>query len=79
MNTKRSMSAIMKDNRVRDEKVYKANRFMIGKLMELLENDKIWNEYDQGFIERVNELLLTDQPLSTKQQEHLDEIFHNRY
>jgi hypothetical protein len=73
------MSAILHQNKVRDDKVFQANRFMVSKLMELLENDKIWNEYDRGFIERINNMILTEQPLSENQQEHLDLIFHHRY
>jgi len=56
-----------------------ANRKMLAYLMELLENDKIDNPYDQEFIRSVEARMNADLPLTIKQQEHLDRCYHDRY
>jgi len=57
----------------------KANRKMISYLSELLENDKITNDYDKDFIRSVEARINQDIPLSEKQQAHLDKCYHDRY
>lgn len=56
-----------------------ANRFMVKKLFELLENDKIDSEFDQGFVRSCVARIYAEKPLSDKQQAYLEKIFHNKY
>lgn len=57
----------------------KANRVMAAKLYELVENDRIDNEYDVRFITNVHARINAGLPLSDKQENYLDECFHNKY
>ena len=57
----------------------KANRYMIAKLHEMLENDKIQDEYDQGFITSIYARINAGLPLSEKQEAYLEKCFHEKY
>jgi len=57
----------------------KAMRLMAAKLYEMVENDRIDNEYDVRFITNVHARINAALPLSDKQENYLEECFHNKY
>lgn len=57
----------------------KAYRFMATKLYELVENDRIDNDFDVRFITNVHARINAGLPLSEKQENYLEECFHNKY
>lgn len=75
----KSMKDQVKKLSERVKKQEEANRFMVKRLFELLDNDKIDSEYDQQFITNCAARVYGDIPLSEKQQTYLDKIFHNKY
>ncbi len=57
----------------------KACRLMAAKLYELVENDRIDNDFDVRFITNVHARINAGLPLSEKQENYLEECFHNKY
>lgn len=57
----------------------KANRLMVVKLYEMVEYDKIQDEYDRGFISSMNYRIGAGLPLTDKQEAYLEKCFHEKY
>lgn len=57
----------------------KAHRFMAVKLYEMVEHDKISDDYDKRFITNVHARIGAGLPLSDKQEAYLEKCFHEKY
>ena len=57
----------------------RANKHMCKVLMEMIDNEKIDNEYDVEFIQKVNGKLKFGIPLSEKQEAYLEKCFNIKY
>lgn len=58
---------------------HKANVFMTDSLFKMVIEGKIDNEYDRKFIKSVRTYITIHQSLTEKQEEYLEELFHNKY
>jgi glutamate racemase len=75
----KSPSERLKQNVQQDNQRTTANKRMCSTLLELVENEKIDNDYDKEFIERVNTLLTQGKVLSENQEKYLEKCFHDKY
>jgi len=75
----KSMRERLKERAATENSVMKSNREMAKRLLEMVENDKIDNDFDVGFIRSVHAQLAMGRSLSEKQQAHLDKCFHDKY
>lgn len=57
----------------------KANVFMAAKLHELVENDKITDDFDIGFINSIYSRTRAGMPLTENQERYLEKCFNVKY
>lgn len=57
----------------------KANIIMAAKLHELVENDKITDDFDIGFINSIYSRTRAGMSLTEKQIAYLEKCFHDKY
>lgn len=57
----------------------KSNRFMVVKLLEMVEHDKITSDYDCGFIRSCMARLDQGISLSDKQDDYVSKCFNEKY
>ncbi len=57
----------------------KANLHMVNYLFQLVENDRITDAYDRGFITRMRNLVHNGLELSDRQEAYLEKCFHEKY
>ena len=76
---KANMEQRRKEREVLNKKRDHANKFMASKLMEMVENDKIDNEFDEGFIRSVHARIASGCFLTDKQEAYLEKCFHHKY
>jgi hypothetical protein len=60
-----------------NNKLHQANKLKASKLMQLVENGHVNNEYDEGFIKSVFDRVTRGTALSENQQRHLDKCFED--